>query len=98
VWSLLRRLRRVLLDTLMAGDGDFSSKQYYTASEQLRNDVCRLAMSLVIKPRYFSNGDDLVVSLNPSRPTAITSVSLRRIIRSCCPAGTGDSSSSVLVR
>jgi DNA polymerase I len=51
----------------MAGDGNFSSKQYYTASEQLRDDVCRLAMSLGVKPRYLPNGGHWTVSLRRTR-------------------------------
>jgi DNA polymerase I len=64
VWSLPERHRRVLLDTLMAGDGSSDRRTYYTASDQLRSDVCRLAVSLGIKPRFYPNDDGWAISLS----------------------------------
>lgn len=48
----------------MAGDGSSGRRTYYTVSNQLRNDVCRLAVSLGIKPRFYPNGDGWAISLS----------------------------------
>lgn len=67
VWNLPDSHRRVLLDTLMAGDGSLDRRTYYTASDQLRSDVCRLAVSIGIKPRFYPNGDGWAISLSRIR-------------------------------
>jgi DNA polymerase I len=66
-WNMPRRYRRVLLDTLVAGDGSSDRRTYYTASDQLRSDVCRLAVSLGIKPRFYPNDDGWAISLSRIR-------------------------------
>ncbi len=51
VWDLSLSQKRVLLDTLLAGDGN-EHGTYYTASEQLACDALRLATDLGFTPRY----------------------------------------------
>lgn len=54
VWNVSRSQKRVLLDTLLAGDGDEHST-YYTTSKRLAFDVMRLATDLGFTPRYTYN-------------------------------------------
>jgi DNA polymerase I len=51
VWRLSTEQKRLLLDTLLAGDGS-RNRIYYTISERLAHDVLRLALELRYKPRY----------------------------------------------
>lgn len=51
VWKLPRGQQRLLLDTLLAGDGN-DRQTFYTASDQLASDLLRLCLELGIKPRY----------------------------------------------
>jgi DNA polymerase I len=51
VWSLPQEQQRLLLEVLLAGDGN-DRQTYYTASDQLASDVLRLCLELGIKPRY----------------------------------------------
>jgi DNA polymerase I len=51
VWTLSQDQKRLLLETLLDGDGN-ARGTYYTASEQLACDVLRLATELGISPRY----------------------------------------------
>lgn len=51
VWSLPQEQQQLLLDILLAGDGN-DRQTYYTASEQLASDLLRLCLELGIKPRY----------------------------------------------
>lgn len=51
VWDLPVTQQKLLMDVLVAGDGnDF--RTYYTASVQLAHDVLQLALRLGMKPRY----------------------------------------------
>jgi DNA polymerase I len=51
VWRLPADQKRLLLNTLVAGDGN-ERGTYYTVSERLAYDVLRLALELGYKPRY----------------------------------------------
>jgi len=51
VWKLSRDQQRLLLESLLDGDGN-EQRTYYTASEELAGDVLRLSLELGIKPRY----------------------------------------------
>jgi DNA polymerase I len=51
VWTLPRRQQKLLLDVLVAGDGD-EYGTYYTASERLASDVLRLCVDVGLNPRY----------------------------------------------
>lgn len=51
VWQLTTTQQRLLLDTLIRGDGN-DMGVYYTASEQLAREVMRLAVEVGVKPRY----------------------------------------------
>lgn len=66
VWDLSLAQKRVLLDTLLAGDGT-ESGVYYTASEQLASDVLRLAADLGITPRYTQRPGAYRVSVTRTR-------------------------------
>ncbi|MFB6096561.1 MAG: hypothetical protein ABEJ74_04165 [Haloferacaceae archaeon] len=51
VWELDETQQHLLMDVLMAGDGnDF--RTYYTSSDRLASDVLRLVLHLGMKPRY----------------------------------------------
>lgn len=66
VWELEPNQKRLLLDTLLAGDGnEFGT--YYTASEQLAFDVMRLAMNLGITPRYSNRYGGWQVFINRTK-------------------------------
>lgn len=66
VWHLPSDQKRLLLDTLLAGDGnEFGT--YYTASEQLAFDVMRLAMDLGITPRYSNRYGGWQVFINRTK-------------------------------
>jgi DNA polymerase I len=51
VWRLPDSQQELLLETLVAGDGN-DRGTYYTASDRLAGDVLALALQLGIKPRY----------------------------------------------
>ncbi|UPV98923.1 hypothetical protein M0R88_10310 [Halorussus gelatinilyticus] len=51
VWNLSQKQQRLLLEVLIAGDGN-DRQTYYTASERLANDILQLCLELGIKPRY----------------------------------------------
>ncbi len=51
IWNLSRKQQQLLLEVLIAGDGN-ERQTYYTVSERLANDVLRLCLELGIKPRY----------------------------------------------
>jgi DNA polymerase I len=53
VWSLPADQQQLLLDVLLAGDGN-DRQTYYTSSDHLMSDVLRLCLELGIKPRYTS--------------------------------------------
>jgi len=56
VWDVSRSQKRVLLDTLLAGDGN-EHGTYYTTSKRLAFDVVRLATDLGFTPHYTCNRD-----------------------------------------
>jgi DNA polymerase I len=51
VWNLPTEQQELLLQTLMDGDGN-DLQTYYTTSDKLARDVCRLCTELGIKPRH----------------------------------------------
>lgn len=51
VWRLPTAYQRLLLLTLLHGDGT-DLERYYTTSDRLARDVCRLCVELGITPRY----------------------------------------------
>ncbi|WP_137283747.1 hypothetical protein [Halorussus salinisoli] len=51
VWNLPQEQQQLLLDVLIAGDGN-ERQTYYTASSRLADDLLRLCLELGIKPRY----------------------------------------------
>lgn len=51
VWTLPQEQQQLLLEVLLAGDGN-DRQTYYTASNQLANDFFRLCLEVGIKPRY----------------------------------------------
>lgn len=54
IWDISTRQQRLLLETLLNGDGN-AEDAYYTSSRKLRDDVLRLCVELGVKPRYSSN-------------------------------------------
>jgi DNA polymerase I len=57
VWQLPVSQKRLLMNTLLAGDGN-KRGTYYTASERLAHDVLRLGLELGHKPRYSHRDPD----------------------------------------
>lgn len=51
VWDLPTEFQELLLQTMLDGDGN-EWQTYYTTSEQLARDACRLCAEVGIKPRY----------------------------------------------
>jgi DNA polymerase I len=51
VWRLPTEYQQLLLQTMLKGDGD-EWETYFTTSDKLARDVCRLCTELGIKPRY----------------------------------------------
>lgn len=51
VWELPTEHQQLLLQTLLDGDGN-ERQTYYTTSDKLARDVCRLCTELGIKPRH----------------------------------------------
>lgn len=56
VWSLPQDQQQLLLDVLIAGDGN-DSETFYTSSDRLAGDVLRLSLELGMKPRYLRYRD-----------------------------------------
>lgn len=62
VWDCSVAQKRLLLETLMNGDGNGWSV-YYTISERLRADILRLLLELGMKPRYsHTKGNEIYLS------------------------------------
>jgi DNA polymerase I len=51
IWNCSLDQKRLLLETLLTGDGN-KRRTYYTASDELAGDVLRLMLELGMKPRY----------------------------------------------
>jgi len=51
VWDLCESQQRLLFETLLAGDAD-ERGTYYTASDRLAGQMCRLSVELGLKPRW----------------------------------------------
>jgi len=51
IWDCSLDQKRLLLETLLAGDGS-QRRTYFTASDELASDVLRLMLELGMKPRY----------------------------------------------
>lgn len=62
-WELCSAHQRVLLDTLLAGDGN-ARGTFYTSSAPLAHDVLRLCLELGIKPQYTRRGEMWRISTN----------------------------------
>lgn len=56
VWNLPPEQKQLLLNVLLAGDGN-DRQTYYTASDRLANELLRLCLELGIKPRYTRRDD-----------------------------------------
>jgi DNA polymerase I len=57
VWRLPVSQKQLLMNTLLAGDGN-ERGTYYTVSQRLAHDVLRLALELGYKPRYSQRKPD----------------------------------------
>jgi DNA polymerase I len=55
-WDLCSAQQRVLLNTLLVGDGN-DRGTYYTSSDTLSHDLLRLCLELGIKPQYYRRGE-----------------------------------------
>lgn len=62
-WELCSAHQRVLLDTLLAGDGN-ARGTFYTSSAPLAHDILRLCLELGIKPQYSRRGEMWRLSTN----------------------------------
>ncbi|MFC7138539.1 hypothetical protein ACFQMA_01660 [Halosimplex aquaticum] len=51
VWGLCEDQQRLLYETLLAGDGN-ERGTYYTASDRLAGQLCRLVVELGLKPKW----------------------------------------------
>lgn len=54
IWEISTRQQKLLLQTLLDGDGN-GSNTYYTSSSKLRDQLIRLCVEVGLKPRYSSN-------------------------------------------
>jgi DNA polymerase I len=77
VFDTSERQRRLLFETMMAGDGDDDRPRYTTASEALSEDVMRLLVSLGETPR---RSRDSGVYRVTHRPDATNSFSVGRSV------------------
>lgn len=73
VFDVATEQRESLLETMMKGDGDSGSqKRYSTASEELRDDMCRLLVTLGETPRYSSDSGVWRVTWRPAASNGFT--------------------------
>jgi hypothetical protein len=66
VWNLSQAQKQLLLETLLEGDGN-ERGTYYTASEQLAQDVLRLAIHLGISPRFSNRYGRYQIYINTTK-------------------------------